>query len=120
MGKCIMDSIFDLVKLYASEWDETANRKFTPEECKAVKGCNVVASQYGKSVCFMFPNGKRYIPLEPTADASIGDTLSMDQLKLVALKYVGTNTNQKVTNIFRIRIEKDDTSVTSFENPFGL
>lgn len=114
-----MASIFDLVKLYASEWTEVNNRKFTNEECEAVKGATVVASQYGKSVCFMFINGKKYIPLEPTADVAIGDTLNMSDLKIVALKYTGTNTSQKVTNILRIRVDKQEKEVT-FDNPFGI
>lgn len=114
-----MASIFDLVKLYASEWTEVNNRKFTNEECEAVQGATVVASQYGKSVCFMFINGKKYIPLEPTADVAIGDTLNMSDLKIVALKYTGTNTAQKVTNILRIRVDKQEKEVT-FDNPFGI
>lgn len=115
-----MSNIFDLVKLYASEWTEVNSRKFTPEECKAVQGCSVVASQYGKSVCFMFVNGKRYIPLEPTADVAIGDTLAVDKLEIVALKYSGTNAAQKVTDILRIRVTKEEAPVATFDNPFGL
>lgn len=113
-------SIFDLVKLYASEWTEVNSRKFTEAECKSVQGATVVASQYGKSVCFLFVNGKRYIPLEPTADVTIGDTLAVDKLKLVALKYTGTNTQQKVTDILRIRVEKDELPAATFDNPFGI
>ena len=113
-------SIFDLVKLYASEWTEVNHRKFTPDECKAVQGASVVPSQYGKSVCFLFVNGKRYIPLEPTADVAVGDTLAVEKLEIVALKYTGTNTNQKVTDILRIRIVKDEPAVATFDNPFGI
>lgn len=112
--------IFDIVKLYASEWTEVNHRKFSPEECKEVQGASVVASQFGKSVCFLFANGKRYIPLEPTADVAVGDMLAVDKLQLVALKYSGTNTNQKVTDILRIRVEKDEPSAATFDNPFGL
>lgn len=115
-----MASIFDLVKLYQSEWTEVNSRSFTADECKAVQGASVVASQYGKSVCFLFVNGKRYIPLEPTADVAIGDTLAVDKLKIVALNYTGTNVNQKVTSILRIRVEKDEPAEATFDNPFGL
>lgn len=115
-----MSSVFDVVKLYASEWTEVNSRKFTPEECKAVQGCSVVPSQFGKSVCFLFVNGKRYIPLEPTADVAIGDTLAIDTLEIVALTYSGTNVNQKVRDILRIRIKKEDNSACTFANPFGL
>lgn len=115
-----MSSIFDAVKLYESEWTEVNSRKFTPEECKSVQGCSVVPSQYGKSVCFLFVNGKRYIPLEPTATVAVGDTLAVDKLKIVALKYSGTNTQQKVTDILRIRIEEEEPAVATFDNPFGL
>lgn len=115
-----MSNLFDLIKLYASEWTEVNSRKFTEAECKAVQGATVVASQFGKSVCFLFVNGKRYIPLEPTADVAIGDTLAVEKLQVVALKYSGTNTQQKVTEILRIRVEKDEIPASTFDNPFGI
>lgn len=115
-----MASIFDIVKLYASEWTEVNSRKFTPEECKAVQGCSVVSSQFGKSVCFLFSNGKRYIPLEPTADVAIGDTLAISELEIVALTYSGTNVNQKVRDILRIRVSSPKEAAATFDNPFGL
>lgn len=115
-----MSSIFDIVKLYASEWTEVNSRKFTPEECKAVQGASVVASQFGKSVCFLFVNGKRYIPLEPTSDVAIGTTLAVDKLEIVALKYTGTNSQQRVKDILRIRIKEEESPTCTFENPFGL
>lgn len=113
-------SIFDFVRLYQNEWTEVDSRKFTPEECKVVQGVNVVASKYGKSVCFMFANGKRYIPLEPVANVAVGDILSTESLELVSLEYTGSNPSQKVTKVLRIRIPKEESTATTFDNPFGL
>lgn len=115
-----MSSVFDSVKLYNSEWTEVNNRKFTPEECAAVQGVSVVASQYGKSACFLFTNGKRFIPFEPTADVTIGDVLNIKDLIIVALHYTGTNQNQKVTDVLRVRVVKEEQPAITFDNPFGL
>lgn len=112
--------IFDSVKLYNSEWTEVNSRKFTSEECAAVQGVSVVASQYGKSACFMFTNGKRFIPFEPTADVIIGDVLDIKDLVIVALHYIGTNQNQKATDVLRIRVAKAEQSAVTFDNPFGI
>lgn len=115
-----MATVFDIIKLYQSEWTEVNSRNFSPEECKAVQGCSVVASQYGKSVCFLFGNGKRYIPLEPTANVVIGDILDITKLKLVSLQYSGSNPEQQITNIMRIRVENQISTEVSFDNPFGI
>lgn len=116
-----MSSIFDLVKLYPSEWKETAKRKFTPEECDAVQACTVVPSKYGKSVCFVLAKGKSFIPLEPSAIVSIGDNLDMHKLEIVSLNYVGTDEDQTVTRILRIRVPNETpAAAVSFDNPFGV
>ena len=115
-----MSSVFDSVKLYNSEWTEVNNRKFTPEECAAVQGVSVVASQYGKSACFLFTNGKRFIPFETTASVTIGDVLNIKEVVIVAHKYTGNNQNQKVTDVLRVRVVKEEQPAITFDNPFGL
>lgn len=112
--------IFDSVRLYNSEWTEVNSRKFTPEECAAVQNVTVVASQYGKSACFVFTNGKRFIPLEPTADVCLGDVLDIRTLQVVALKYTGTNDQQKTRDVLRIRVIKERQPEVTFDNPFGI
>ena len=95
-----MSSIFDAVKLYNSEWTEVNNRKFTPEECAAVQGVSVVASQYGKSVCFfMKRGGQTYIPMSNHGnDAALGSSIDMHNAKIVTLHREGDG------NILRVEI----------------
>ena len=114
-----MASIFDSVQLYASEWNEVNSRAFTEEEAKSVSTCAVVPSKYGKSVMFQFPNGKRFIPLEPTANVTLGEILDIKNLILVALQYGGTDPDRQGKQILRIRI-KEVTQSMSFDNPFGI
>ena len=113
----------DLIKIYKSEWQEVNSRKFTEAECKAISEAIVVASKYGKSVCFnIIGKGKGFVPLEPIARAEIGDKLNLAEIELVNLKYVGSDPLQTKTDIMRIRIpEKEEVvSVVSFDNPFGI
>ncbi len=116
-------SFLDLLKIYKSEWQEVAARKFNKRECEQISEAIVVASKYGKSVCFtIIGKGKGFVPLEPIARAEIGDKLNPAELELVNLKYVGDDPLQTKTDILRIRIpEKEEVvSVVSFDNPFGL
>jgi len=115
--------LLDLFKIYKSEWEEVASRKFEEAECNQISEAMVVASKYGKSVCFCIPGkGKAFVPLEPLADAEIGDAIDPSKIELVNLKYIGNDINQTKKNIMRVRIPKDDTQieVTDFNNPFGL
>lgn len=114
-------SVWDTVKLYASEWVETKCRKFTPQECAAVIKATVVPSKFGKSVCFLFSNGKRFIPLEPTAPVEVNDVLKMENLELINLNYVGTKESLIGAQVPRIRVHAEvEPPVITFDNPFGL
>ena len=115
-----MSNIFGGLTIYAQKWEVKDEVALDAEDKALFSSARVVSSDFGKSVCFLFVNGKRYIPLEPTADVAIGDTLAVDKLKIVALNYTGTNVNQKVTSILRIRVEKDEPAEATFDNPFGL
>lgn len=116
--------LFDIIKMYKSDWEEVGKRKFEEAECNAIKEAVIVASKYGRSVCFIIPGkGKGFVPLEPIAKGEIGDSLNPRDLELVSLKYVGSDETQVKKNIMRIRIpEKDDSQidVVNFDNPFGL
>lgn len=115
--------LFDLIKIYKADWEEVSKRRFEESECNAISEATVVASKYGKSVCFnIIGKGKGFIPLEPLAKAEIGDKLNPAELELVNLKYVGDNAEQAKKYIMRIRIpEKEETvEVVDFNNPFGL
>lgn len=111
--------IFDSLKSYVSEWTETSVRKFTEEECAAVKQATVVASGWGLSVCFLINSCKKYIPLEPSTKASAGDALDVHDLKIVNLTYNGDDSAITKRNILRVRIEAKVEEL-SFDNPFGL
>ena len=114
---------YDLIKIYKSEWEEVSSRKFTEAEVNAVQEATVVASKYGKSVCFFIPSkGKGFVPLEPIAKVNLGDKLNMSEIELVNLKYIGNDINQAKDHIMRIRVpeKNDQLEVVSFDNPFGV
>ena len=110
------------MKSYKTEWKEVESRTFSKEEQAAVESATVVTSNYGKSVCFLLPGGiKKYMPLEPVAEVNVGDTLDMSTVKIVHLTYEGTNPDQKIKDIFRVRVKSEvPEAVVSFDNPFGL
>ena len=116
-----MANLFDLVKVYESEWQEVNARNFTEQEFLATGDVEVVASKYGKSVCFHLAKGKAYIPLEPNSEVQVGDHLDMKAIKVVDLKYSGNKADQQGKHILRIRTEEAKPKAEiSFDNPFGL
>ena len=67
-------------------WKEKERRSFSPEEIAAVARAEVVASQYGYSVCFhMNSGGQTYIPLSQNSSLTVGDTLDLKTAKLITL-----------------------------------
>ena len=116
-------NFLDIVKIYKSEWQEVSKRKLEEAECSSIEKAFVVASKWGKSVCFMIPGkGKAFIPLEPIANVSLGDDIDVRTIELVSLKYIGTNIEHAKESIIRVRIPEEDTVIdaNSFDNPFGL
>lgn len=121
IGNSIMANLFDLIKVYESEWQEVSARNFTEQEQLATGRVEVVASKYGKSVCFHLAKGKAYIPLEPNSEAKVDDLLDIETIKIVDLKYVGNKADQQGKHILRIRTkEAKPKAEISFDNPFGL
>lgn len=113
--------ILDALKSYDSEWVPTQTRKFSQAEVEAILACIVVASKWGKSVCFSVVGGKKYIPLEPIASVNIGDSLDPSKMEIVSLKYVGSDPEKrKLKDILRVRIPEPEEAETSFDDPFGL
>lgn len=83
-------NIFAKVKLYASKWKQTGRRPFSPDEIAAVERTEVVASQYGNSVCFfMKQGGMAYIPLSKESTLGIGESIDMNNAKLLTLSKQG-------------------------------
>lgn len=111
--------ILDFLPIYQGEWTEIQKRSFGPEEIAAIKECTVVSSRWGKSVQFTLVNGKKYIPLEPTTTAGIGDTLDPASIEVVSLKYTGTDQERLGKTILRVRVTAPQEEVT-FDNPLGI
>ena len=62
------------------------SRAFDPEEISAVKSAQVVASEYGKSVCFfMHGGGQTYIPLSNTSSLEVGDNVDLASAQVLTL-----------------------------------
>ena len=67
-------------------WRIKKTRPFSPDEIAAVAKAEVVASQYGKSVCFfMNGGGQTYIPLFYDSSLTVGDSVDLKTAKLVTL-----------------------------------
>ena len=69
-----------------NDWRVKGIRSFNIEERLAVNRAEVVASDYGFSVCFfMNAGGQTYIPLDRNSELTIGDELDMNTAKLITL-----------------------------------
>ena len=83
-------NIFSSLQVYAGKWAVKARRVFNQEEIAAVTKAEVVASQYGNSVCFFLANGgQSYIPLAQDSELSVGDTVDLSKAHLLTLEKVG-------------------------------
>lgn len=83
-------NIFTKVKQYARKWQLSDSRSFTQEEIAAVERTEVVASQYGNSVCFfMVGGGMSFIPLSKESTLGIGESIDMNNAKLLTLSKPG-------------------------------
>lgn len=93
MGRTYM-SIFSNLQVYAAKWDvdDSKTRGFSEEEINAVSSAEVVASEYGKSVCFsMYGGGRTYIPLSNTSTLGVGDSVDMHRAKILTLHRAGSD-----------------------------
>ena len=89
-------NIFDALKSYATQYQETARRNFNEEELEQVKSAKVVASQYGMSVCFFMKEGcQKYIPVSRDSACSIGDTVDLTKAQLLTLE----KDDEKITRV---------------------
>ena len=90
-------NIFAGLQVYGGSWKVTAERSFEAEEIAAVKKAEVVASEYGNSVCFfMNGGGQTYIPLSNQSSLAIGDTVDLSKAKILTLHRDG---NEDITRI---------------------
>jgi len=83
-------NIFSTLKSYAGNWSVKSLRSFDAEEISSVKSAEVVASQYGNSVCFiMKAGGQTYIPLSRDSELGVGDKVDLSKAQLVTLERPG-------------------------------
>lgn len=90
-------NIFSGLQVYGGNWNVKSTRSFEAEEINAVNKAEVVASEYGKSVCFfMKSGGKTYIPLSNQSTLSVGDSVDMAKAQILTLERDG---NADITRI---------------------
>lgn len=83
-------NIFSTLKSYAGKWNVVNSRAFTAEEIAAVDSAVVVSSEYGNSVCFhMVSGGMTFIPLSNNSTKGIGESVDLNQCKLLTLSKQG-------------------------------
>lgn len=79
-------NIFSALRVYAGKWKVKNERAFAKEEIDTVKSATVVDSQYGQSVCFMMVSGgQTYIPLDVNSSHATGDSIDLNNAKLITL-----------------------------------
>lgn len=83
-------NIFSKLQVYAGKWNVKSSRKFEAEEVAAVSKAEVVASQFGNSVCFFLKGGgQSYIPLSKDSNLTVGDTVNLNSAELLTLEKDG-------------------------------
>ena len=84
-------NIFAGLQVYAGKWNVVGSREFNDEEKAMINRAEVVASEYGNSVCFfMKSGGQTYIPLSNQSTLGIGDEVDLNAAKLLTLHRDGS------------------------------
>ena len=84
-------NIFAGLQVYAGKWKVVDSRSFNDEEKAMINRAEVVASEYGNSVCFfMKSGGQTYIPLSNQSTLGIGDEVDLNAAKLLTLHRDGS------------------------------
>lgn len=90
-------NIFQSLNVYGGSWNVTNSRTFSDAEINAVRSAEVVASEYGNSVCFfMVSGGQTYIPLSKDSTLTVGDKVDLSKAKLLTLSREGSNDINRV------------------------
>lgn len=85
-----LEKMEEIINSLEKIWVVKNSRPFSPEEIAAVDRAEVVASQYGNSVCFfMKSGGQTYIPLCKQSKLAVGDELDIKTAKLITLSRKG-------------------------------
>ena len=84
-------NIFAGLQVYAGKWNVVDTRSFNDEEKAMINRAEVVASEYGNSVCFfMHSGGQTYIPLSNQSALGVGDAVDINKAKLLTLHRDGS------------------------------
>ena len=84
-------NVFAGLNVYGGKWNVTSERSFNAEEIAEVKKAEVVASEYGNSVCFfMEGGGQTYIPLSNQSSLTVGDEVDLATAKILTLHRDGS------------------------------
>ena len=84
-------NIFAGLQVYAGKWKVVDSRSFNDEEKAMINRAEVVASEYGNSVCFfMKSGGQTYIPLSNQSTLGIGEEVDLNAAKLLTLHRDGS------------------------------
>lgn len=90
-------NIFSGLQVYGGSWNVVKSRSFDAEEIALISKAEVVASEYGNSVCFhMKSGGMTYIPLSRDSSLSIGDSVDIAKAKLLTLHRDGNDDIMRV------------------------
>lgn len=90
-------NIFSTLHVYGGNWNVTESRSFDADEIAAVKSATVVASEFGKSVCFLMKSGgMTYIPLSTSSNLSVGDNVDLSSAQVLTLSRDG---NEDITRV---------------------
>ena len=87
-------NIFSGLQVYGGSWNVVADktRGFNAEELALIDRAEVVASEYGNSVCFfMKSGGQTYIPLSRDSSLTVGDSVDITKAKLLTLHRDGSD-----------------------------
>lgn len=85
-------NIFSGLQVYGGSWKVKSTRSFEAEEIALVDRAEVVASEFGSSVCFfMKSGGQTYIPLSNQSSLAIGDSVDLAKAKLLTLHRDGND-----------------------------
>ena len=89
----------DIIVEEENGWFVKLTRQFTSEEIAAVKKAEVVASQYGNSVCLYMTSGEqKFIPLCSSSCLAIGNTVDLKTAKIIILSKQGQKDIYRIMN----------------------
>ena len=90
-------NIFSGLQVYGGNWNVVKSRSFDAEELALIDRAEVVASEYGNSVCFfMKSGGQTYIPLSRDSSLTVGDSVDVAKAQLLTLPRDG---NDDITRV---------------------